>query len=197
MIPGGPTIPTVYSPYNIPDDREPSPILDFEYGPIYLGDSSEGLLYQIWRVDLVIDRVTFYGKVYLSSPNTSAILIYEGAGITEVSFTFDQNGRIFLTFVANGIAKYYWYDTAIPGYTTSEIGSGARSPKCTLDSKSELFIPTSDIILGYVRNDVLYYRIQRDRFSVEYFWKSPVYQNLLTIGMNNGNRLQFMEGQYP
>src|SRR5690606_2169900 len=104
-----------------------------------------------------------------------------------------------LTFLDNTGAFYYWYDATIEDYRLSQLPPGSTNPRCTLDDKRPLQIPTSDIILAYTRDNSLYFRAQRDRFQDEYLLTSelPVNGVLEQIGMNTKWRLQFafVEGE--
>lgn len=167
-----------------------SPKIDYEDGPIALNDPSEGLFYQIWTGQI-------YGEgVFLFSDLVERQDILSALNITEMSFTFDQNGRPTVAYVQYGIAKIWWYDSTIESHTTTEIGSGVLSPKVILDDKRQTQTNSSDIILGYIKNENLYYRQQRDRFGTEYLLATNVVGRLQKIGMGNNLRLQFVVSNY-
>ena len=169
---------------------ESAPKIDHEDGPIALNDPSEGLFYQIWTGQV------YDGGVFLFSDLVERQDILEQLNITEMSFTFDQNGRPTVVYVQYGIAKIWWYDSTVPGMATTTIGSGIISPKVILDDKRQTQTGSSDIILGYIKNENLYYRQQRDRFSVEYLLATDVVGRLQKLGMGNNLRLQFIVGNY-
>ena len=166
------------------------PNIDHEDGPIDLNDPSAGLFYQIWH-----GRV-YGGGVFLFSDLVERQDILSQLNITEMSFTFDQNGRPSVAYVQYGIAKIWWYDSTVEGMTTTLIGSGVISPKVILDDKRQTQTNSSDIILGYIRNKNLYYRQQRDRFGVEYHLATDVVGRLQKLGMGNNLRLQFVVANY-
>ena len=163
---------------------------DHEDGPIALNDPSSGLFYQIWHGQV------YDGGVFLFSDIVERQDILAQLNITEMSFTFDQNGRPTVVYVQYGIAKIWWYDSTIAGMTTTIIGSGIISPKVILDDKRNTQTNNNDIILGYIRNENLYYRQQRDRFGIEYLLATNVVGRLQKIGMGHNLRLQFVVGNY-
>lgn len=164
--------------------------IDHEDGPIDLNDPSEGLFYQIWAGQV------YDGGIFLFSDLVERQDILEQLNITEMSFTFDQNGRPTVVYIQYGLAKIWWYDSTVPGMVTTAIGSGVISPKVILDDKRQTQTDSSDIILGYIRNENLYYRQQRDRFGVEYLLATGVVGRLQKLGMGNNLRLQFIVGNY-
>ena len=163
---------------------------DFEDGPIELNDPSAGLYYQIWQA-LVHD-----GGVRLYDADEVPTEILTALNITEMSFTFDQNGRPSICFTQYGQTKIYWFDSSLGGVTTTTIGSGIGSPKVILDDKRSSQTGSSDIIMGYIKNNQLCYRQQRDRFLIEYVLATNVAGRLQKLGMGNNLRLQFVVGNY-
>lgn len=187
----------VFGYYLSPDDRDPSLTEDFEWGGIGLNDPSQGLYVQIWKLRLDIDDTDF-GTVLISAPNYPEAVLFSGQGITEISLTFDQNMNPFVAFMQAGEAKFRWFDTVVSGIVTTTLPTGSHSPKTCLDDKRSLetVAGTSDIILGYMRAGSLYYRQQRDRYTIEYLLKSGLVGSLLLIGMTRANRLQFAIGEF-
>lgn len=184
--------------YLSPDQLDPEPLEDWELGGVALNDPSEGLEYQVWRAHLRIG-VNNIGNVWLSADNHPESLLFTRDGVTEISLTFDQNMNPFIAFMQNGEAWYWWYDTAIGEQVFTQLPTGCYSPKAAMDDKRYRQVGDSDIILGYVRDGGLYYRMQRDRFLIEYDLNLAVSTNLLKLGMNKSNRLQFAVGtmEYP
>lgn len=179
---------------NIPTE---SPLIDFEHGGIAIGDSSMGSRYQVWKCE-VLERKQIIGlevvtiaEVWLSAENVEPFIIMDGTGITEVSITFDQNMQYSLAYVKDKIAYFKWYDTAIMNHTITELGILVKTPRITLDDKRATQTGTSDIILAYIHNRYLKYRLQRDRYQVEYTLAYTKYK-LAKIGMAKNHRLQFM-----
>lgn len=163
---------------------------DFEDGPIALNDPSAGLYYQIWQALAHDNGVRLYDAEEVSTEILTAL------NITEMSFTFDQNGRPSICFTQYGQTKIYWFDSSLGGVTTTTIGAGIGSPKVILDDKRQSQTNSSDIIMGYIKNSQLCYRQQRDRFLIEYVLATNVAGRLQKIGMGNNLRLQFIVGNY-
>ncbi len=136
----------------------------YEMGSLALQNPSGGLLQQLWTA-------TCDGThIYVSAPNTAPTLILSDVNISEIDLAFDQDMFPFLTYVSNGLIKFYWYDPTLPGFVTSTILELALNPRCTLDDKRAFDISNSDIILVYINAlaGTLCYRIQRERYNIEH-----------------------------
>lgn len=163
--------------------------VDYEQGGVALNDASLGIDYQRWRARLLdANRVT--SRVMLGAPNQAEFQLYAAPGITEISIAFDRNMNPALAFVQGGVAKLWWYDSTASAMIVTEIGAGVITPRVTHDDKRPEANSWSDVILGYVRDGVLYYRQQRDRYQIERALAAGV-NGLIKIGMGRGLRLQF------
>jgi len=173
-----------------PDSYDAVPLLyDWETGGIALGDVSQGSKIRSWGI------VYENGGVYLFPEDTPAekSLVVSVDGITEVSFAFDQLMRISVAYVVAGVTYLYWYDTAVPGYTTTTI-TGAISPKLTLDDKAKIahILAESTVILFYIKDNEVCYRLQNDRFGIEYQFTAGlvgVAQRINKVGLDKANRM--------
>lgn len=169
-------------PYNL---VLPNKKTAYALGGANLSDPSQGLAVQLWTATASKTEVT------LTAPNqTTNILILNQPDITELTLAFDQNMNATLAFVQYGVAKLYWFDTFVGEYVITEFPL-AISPRVTLDDNRKLQSNNSDMVLGYVRADNLYFRLQRERFLVERLLKANVAARLEQMGMNVKNRLQF------
>jgi hypothetical protein len=153
-------------------------------GGVALNDPSQGLRVREWTLYLEGENVT------VSAEDVTPVVLFTGANITELSLAFDQNMNPVVAYVQAEQAKLYWFDPTIPGYTATVIDE-AITPRVALDDKRELFEPSSDVILGYIKNGNLYFRAQRDRYLIEYLLKSDVNATLVTVGMAVNNRFKF------
>lgn len=161
-------------------------LIDYEQGGVNIGDASQGLQVKTWTGQFIGNDVV------LSADAVTPVAVLTVPGITEFGFTFDQNMRVFVAYVMGGNTFFYWYDSTIPGYTTTQLPAGSNSPRCSLDDKRPLEALTSDIILVYLRGDSMYFRAQRDRYGVEYLLTNTGTGKLLAqVGMNSVNRFQF------
>lgn len=160
--------------------------VDYEDGPIALSDNSRGLHYQTWTCLIVEDSVV------IRALNTGTEWeIFSDPGLSEISFTFDQNALYTCAYVADGVPKLRWYDSAEGDYVTSLLPSGCVNPRVSLDEKRSRLIGDSDVILAYVRSGNLYFRVQRERYLTEHLWQTGVPAGLIKIGMNRVLRFQF------
>lgn len=113
-------------------------------------------------------------------------------GVTEVGLAFDLNMNPNICYVAGGQTYLHWYDTSIQDFTTTSFGIDTKSPQITLDDNRLELSTSSDVIFAYVRGSSVYYRQQRDRYTVEYYvGEVPEDLTLVQIGMNSKYRFQF------
>lgn len=162
-------------------------LVDYEDGGIALQDASRGLLYQTWKAEVINGE-----KIILSAESGFKLTAIAGINITEVSFTFDQNMRPIIVYVEEGVAKLRWFDSAIAQFITTPYPE-IITPRLALDDKRSGQSAISDVIFAYLRNGNLYYRQQRDRYSIERLLASDVNSpGIIKIGMSRQYRLQFL-----
>jgi hypothetical protein len=183
-------------PYLYPDNLYVTRTLDYELAGAALNDPSEGLEVQVWTLRLEIDEGTELGTFYLSAPTVTEFVPFSGIGITEGSIAFDQNMNPFIGYLQNGVAKYWWFDTVIAQQVHSELPAGSSSPRACLDDKRRLQTSASDVIMCYTRSGNLYFRAQRDRYTVEYLLYEGVTGQVINVGMNDKLRLQIIVGVF-
>lgn len=181
-----------------PDSWPRGLLEDFELGPIALSDSSQGLSYQVWRLNYIgDDQDPAYGD-FILEPQIfgTPVLMFNVPAVKTVALAFDQNGRPTIAWELenNGGSFWYWYDTNIPDFTTSQLPAGSTWPRLCLDDHRETQDFSSDVILGYIRGGTLYYRQQRDRYTIERTWATGIQPPLNTIGMTDRNRVQYDVG---
>ena len=178
-----------------PDDLVTSPTQDYELGGRALDDPSEGLQVQVWTCYVDGDDIMIQ-----ASDNTPEVL-FTAAGTTEVALAFDQNMRATVAFTQAGVPKLRWYDP-VPAETVIDEYADVDNIRLALDDKRQVQTEqgSSDIIMAYTRAGGLYFRAQRDRFTVEYTLNADVGPGrLLRTGLNSTNRfqLEFAEGADP
>ena len=162
--------------------------IDYELGPIAIQDPSKGSQYQIWRARMENNYV------YLSAPNVAEFVLLDLPKVTEISFTFDQNGRHIFAYVQDGVSWLRWYDTSVADYVTTVING--ITPRVTLDDKREMQRSVSDILVFYARDNSLFMRMQRDRYGVEYHLATNVTDGIVKCGMMNNWRVGVQLAQY-
>jgi hypothetical protein len=155
--------------------------LDKEDGGIALNDPSEGHRYQEWRAWIAQGN----SDIYIEADNLAPQILYSGTNITEVSLSFDQNMRPAIAFVENGVGSLRWYDTQAAEQTVTTY-PGITTPRIILDDKRVWQTATNDLIFAYIKSGGLYYRQQRDRFTIEYQLLAT-----LPVGMTQLNKLAF------
>lgn len=156
-------------------------------GGVALSDPSQGLLVQMWKAEA---RGT---DVYaIEADNTEHLLFARTNPITEISLTFDQNMSPFVVFVENNQPWFWWYDPNVAAQVFTQMAVDVVSPRCTLDDKRHFASTYSDIILSYIRNRNLYYRLQRERYVTEHLLASSSGDYLYDIGMASNYRLQWV-----
>lgn len=160
---------------------------DVHLGPIHLSDPTQGLSYQLWTVELK------NGGAWLSAPNTPETLITTTGTANWVGLSFDQNGRPFICYAgSDGVAKFYWFDTVANNFVTTTLAAGITRVFAALDDPRPLNITNSDIVMFYKKLDRLYYRAQRDRYTIEYDLGQVLIYPIAQIGMNHVLRFQVL-----
>lgn len=160
--------------------RNPAiPTVDYEMGGIGINDTSQGLSVKLWTVRLSGD------DVLLSAEDVADSVLFSRSGITSLGLAFDQSMRPLVTFVESGQGKFWWFDTTIPGMTFTDLPAGVSDPCCTLDERRIAHGGSSDVIIAYTRAGSLYYRQQRDRYTIERVLEPVVTGPLLVLGVND------------
>ena len=182
------------APDNISDWAE---LEDYEYGGLALQDTTESLFYQVWKGYWTPSDDTAY--VIPQESTGPAVAIFTQVGVTEFAFTFDQNMRwAAATRDSTNTLYFRWYDAVAAAYVLTTY-PGVSSVRLTHDDKRvrSVIAGSSDMILTYIRADQLRWRIQRDRFLIEYTYPGlslTARQRISHFGMNTKNRLQWRIG---
>ncbi len=117
-------------------------------------------------------------------------MLFTYSGIEQVDFTFDQTMRPVAVFVSQGLPYIYSFrDTK---FEITGLDTSINFPRLDLDSKKLTTLSDSDIILGYVNEGKLCYRMQRDRYTIEYvIANDPTKSMLWRIGQTVDGRFGF------
>lgn len=176
-----------------PDDRareEQGLLVDYELGGVAIQDPSQGLRVRVWKLWVDVEDVRIAPLDALGSATT----LFSGAGITEVTLSFDNNMMPVVAYLQNDDLKLRWFDLsqAPPRYVTDDFGPGIATPYLAFDDKRPQFISASDVMLFYVRDRKVWVRLLRERWTVEYDWADiPDHAGrILAAGMSRGNRMQ-------
>ena len=163
-----------------PDDRVATNLIDYELGGVGTFDSSEGNDYQVWVG--TSDGTSIW--VAPESDLSNKTLVTSGVNIVDITITFDQAMRPAVAFIDDVGTQLYWYDSTVQGFTTT-VFPGVKSPKLTLDLKNIEASSSglNDIHFFYIKNGAVYYRIQRDRYGVEYALGGGEAHHISRLGM--------------
>jgi len=146
----------------------------FDMGPVERANVDEGLLVKAWR--LRIDGTSAYLAKEERGDWGSEFLEFTlpHSPVFSVDLTFDQNGYPFACWEYSGQVWIYWYNPLTASMETKYVCVG-RTPRGRLDGKMRHQIPTSDIYLFYINDseDVIQYRMQRDKYEVAYDSYTP------------------------
>lgn len=183
---------TLRAPFQYPYNLAKRNLWDYDYGGIAMQDPSAGLQYQVWKCKWESTDSTVY-IAPLASEDYEAVAVQ--SDVVEVAFTFDQNMRYQLALrLSDGTVKHHWYDPTISDYTVT-VYTGIDSVAIKLDDKRNNATQGgfSDIILTYIKNNNLYFRLQRDRYLIQYLLYSgiPADRCISQFGMNNIWRMQW------
>lgn len=165
-------------------NRSAQPLIDYERGGLVLGQATANLTAALWTAQYIEGRVEVFREGVLP------VTIFSEPGITQIALAFDQAMQPHIAYMVGGVCKFFYYDTLQNGMRTMEI-PGATSPRLCLDEKRSLFSGQADIILSYKKGTDLVVRVQRERYGVEYVLASNLPGELLTVGLNSVNRLQW------
>lgn len=165
---------------------------DYEMGGVALQDPSQGLQFQPWFAYWDAADNTVYTKPGIIG---APIALFTEAEVFELGFTFDQNMRwVGATFTNDGTFRLRWYDTSVGNYVITTL-TGLTSFRVSHDDKRMIpvQIGITDVLLTYIKDNNLYVRNQRERFTVEHLLASDLPDNLriTNFGMNEILRMQW------
>lgn len=159
--------------------------VDYEWGGEYIQNPSKGLFYTLWSSS--VDGCA----VHLHSAKQSKEVLRANYPILNHSFTFDQNMNPAVVFTTEEGSSLMFYDTELGKQTTLYLGSGYEYSQLALDDARAHQSGISDIILAYVKENKLYYRLQRERFVGTHLLGDVTNYRLTQIGMTKNYRFRF------
>lgn len=161
-----------------------TPTVDYERGGIAIGDASQGLMVQTWKLHMNGDDFV------VSDTAGNETVVYTTAGVAQAALAFDQSMNVILAWqTASGCFIRYFASGS--GYVVKSIPN-CLTPRLSLDDNRVEFSSGSDVVLGYINGNSLCVRYQRENYDTEHVlatYTSP--RRLVAIGMNTGNRFQF------
>ena len=165
------------------DKAKVNPTTSSDNGPIAIQNTSKGLMAKIWTAS--------YNSITGSVTLQDGTNLFTDVSLKELSLTFNQTGNPFVAFRSATRIKTWWYDPLLSNYTIKDVTAGDQ-PFCYLDERRPEFSANSDVFLLYHRNGEIFYRLQRDRFDVEYSTGIIGGTDIVIecFGMAKNNRLQ-------
>ena len=151
---------------------------ELELGPLVLSASGGDIAAAWWLFEYK------EGAVYAARYNQTTeqfeaeTLIVTVPEVKRLSATFDQLGRPLVFFDTGTDLKLYWFDPVLDANTITEFGEG-KYPFATFDIRWDTSNPRSDVMLIYIRDGGIYYRLQRDRYNIEH--ATPVTADVVFI----------------
>jgi len=186
--------PPVITAYLSPDNLPSTDLEDWEEGGIALSDGSKGLEVQVWH--LLVHGSGATTSVWVDAPNTPPVQIFAAANITWARLAFDQNMHPVISFVAGAGPAFFWFDPLLPGNNITALPSTVVKPSVTMDDKRSIqtTLGNNDVVMAYVNNGNLCYRLQRQRYVTEHVWLTNIVDIIANpfvnkIGMSEGLRL--------
>ena len=172
-----------------PDEHDPFYVKDYERGGLTLRETSAGINRKQWEF-FIENGTSIYCRVI---DTEKKYLLISNVNITEVVGTFDRNMNVCVVFRSNQKYYFYWFDTVSNSYLTEELPNVVSSPRLCHDDKRDEATEYSDVILTYIKTDKLIYRLQRDRFTVDYIaaTRGVKDREIIRFGMNKSLRLQW------
>lgn len=163
---------------------------DFSLGDALSIDDRTGSYSYLWQADY--DQQTGEITLYRTDEPSESYVVHTVLSARYIGFTFDQNMRHILCYAVGETSYLYWYDSVLGAYTITVIPN-AVTPCVSLDDVRNMMTATSDVIVGYISDDKLCVRYQRDRYLIEHVLKE-LYPNarLRQMGMTTQYRFQFL-----
>jgi hypothetical protein len=189
-----PAVPSAFLP---PYDRYKGLLSHDFLGGNGIGDTTGGLNSKVWSATL---DSTAKIVSYFTSTNAPTAVLTVTVPIVWLTAAFDQSMRPLIAWTdSNGASWYYWYDSTIPGFTTTALAAGTVRPWAMLDDARIQENSTNDGLVFYITaGGQLHYLQQRDRFGVEYNLGSippnhPTFGPAIMtgVGLNKNFRMQF------
>lgn len=161
-----------------------TPLQEKVLGGTAIGDGAAGRMVQNWFVSYATGMITVYPEggapqLTLTIPN-----------VKTVSLGFDANMSVAIAYIDDVGANLYYYNTLTSGYSVLTV-AGATSCRACVDDPRTFDSGASDVIFSYVLSDVLYYRVQRERYQTAHTIGNAIKQHLIKAGFTTQQCLEF------
>jgi len=111
-----------------------------------------------------------------------------------LDFAYDQNDRPQIVWKAQDLVVYlYFYNIVLSGYETLNLGTIPDQPII----HNDFLLSGNNTFVAYLKNNFPYYRLQSDRYTVEYLWKNRQYQGIKGFGYALGTNSVCLLLGYP
>lgn len=146
-----------------------------------IGVAADGLDVADWtgRVDV--------GSFKITGPG-GEVTVVAVPGAESATFAFDRNMNPAVCWNAADGARLYWFDSAIPGYTTTHYAD-ITSAMVVHDDVRDIAESRSDVVMIYQRDGGIYARQQRERYLVEHTVLASGAGRIERCGMGAAGRL--------
>lgn len=175
----------VYAPFLAPlQDWEYDPFQEMVIGGTAIGDGAAGREVQNWVISYAS------GVIEVSPENGAPQFSLAVEDVLTVSLGFDSNMAVAIAYQTAAGANFYYFSAILNAYTTLTV-AGATSCRSSVDDPRLFDSGASDVIFAYVLDEVLYYRQQRDRYTIQYTVGPAAGQTLIKMSFTTLNRMQF------
>jgi len=185
MFPNSPNLSTLNEQQEFIIPKKRFRIRDYEYGGIALSDASQGMFVQLWTIQYSGTNVQVH-----SPSSIEPTVLFTATGVTDLGLAFDQSMFPTVAYVQDGECKLRWYDTSVAEVVTTIYGNTYKDPQVTLDDARSDSATSNDIVFSYIREGHINFRLQRDRYLIEYA-TGIVASRLIQTGMTRNMRFQF------
>ena len=151
-----------------------------------IGSGTLGIDFQDWLC-------TFdAANIYVTPQTSGASLTLAMLNVTQATVAMDRSNQPNIAYIALGVCKLRWWDATSNSFATT-VFSGATRIFVVQDDPRDPMSSSSDVVVAYQGADTgVYFRRQRDRYSVEYTATAAPFGYLLqSFGMAVDNRLRW------
>lgn len=172
----------VVSDFLEPRDRPYARLSSPHYGGGTIG--SGGQKDRVW--------VAYYEDGYIKLGDELGGTLINHVSVSDVrtiSLAFDQNNYPVVFYMKDTGGFLYWHDPIPNAYVTIQF-PGCSSGQVVMDDLRDQVAYLADVVLVYTREGTLYYRMHRERYTIERPLATDVKGLVTRIGMNRVFRLQ-------
>lgn len=184
------TIKPQVTPFLPPWDEPYLPLEEAVTGGVAIGNGAGGRQQQRWTIFYLDGKIQVVPEAGFPVQFSLTVPL-----VDTVSLGFDSNMQVTIAYQRFNGSHLYYFNSLSSSYETLVIPDGTSCRACC-DDPRDLNSAASDVIFGYIRDDHLYYRQQRDRYTVEYP-VGPAHGTLQRAAPAAGGRFQFLVGPNP